>query len=236
GNGMATAADPGSGAVALWGEDVGALYGKTIRTGGGKYVEVLPSSLAAGTPDVGGLLTCLSCHDGNYATRAMMKDQVYETLPPTYGSKGSVPTLLDRTGNSSAFLNQHPMGLNARINCGGGTDWDCTTVNGEVRMIGANSARFVSNYGFFVKPGSYNNTAVVLCTTCHNQHVMNVVNVGSNSASGLPPGTYATMFFLRGPYNPNDTNPQSNQTAQFCRQCHAEMSNEMNGSTAGTVF
>jgi len=28
----------------------------------------------------------------------------------------------------------------------------------------------------------------------------------------------------------------SNQTAQFCRQCHADKSNEMNGSTASTVF
>jgi hypothetical protein len=65
---------------------------------------------------------------------------------------------------------------------------------------------------------------------------MNVVTIGRNSNSGLPPGTYATTFFLRAPYNPNDTNPMSNQTAQFCRQCHADKSNEMNGSTAGTVF
>jgi hypothetical protein len=65
---------------------------------------------------------------------------------------------------------------------------------------------------------------------------MSVVTVNSNSNSGLPAGRYATMFFLRGPYNPNDTNPMSNQTAQFCRQCHGELSNEMNGSTAGTIF
>jgi hypothetical protein len=65
---------------------------------------------------------------------------------------------------------------------------------------------------------------------------MNVVTVTSGSTSGLPAGTYATMFFLRAPYNPSDTNPLSNQTAQFCRQCHADKSNEMNGSTAGTVF
>ena len=103
-------------------------------------------------------------------------------------------------------------------------------------MNGANSSRFVKNYGFFVKLGAYSNTAVVVCTTCHNQHVMNVVKVSSNSTSGLPAGNYATMFFLRGPYNPADSNPSSNQTAQFCRQCHGEESNEANGSTAGTVF
>jgi hypothetical protein len=103
-------------------------------------------------------------------------------------------------------------------------------------MNGANSSRFVKNYGFFVQLGSYNNSAVVVCTTCHNQHSMNVVTVNSSSASGLPAGTYAIMFFLRGPYNPNNTNPLSNQTAQFCRQCHGDKSNEMNGSTAGTEF
>jgi hypothetical protein len=65
---------------------------------------------------------------------------------------------------------------------------------------------------------------------------MNVVTVTSASTSGLPAGSYSTMFFLRGPYNPNDSNPSSNQTAQFCRQCHADKSNEMNGSSAGTVL
>jgi hypothetical protein len=65
---------------------------------------------------------------------------------------------------------------------------------------------------------------------------MNVVAVGNGSSSGLAPGNYATTFFLRGPYNVSDTNPNSNQGAQFCRQCHSELSNEMNGSTAGTVF
>ena len=115
-------------------------------------------------------------------------------------------------------------------------NWDCAQVNGVISMRGYNSSRFVSSYGFFVKPGVYNNSSVVVCTTCHDPHVMNVVTVSRNSNSGLPPGNYATMFFLRAPYNPNDSNPMSNQTAQFCRQCHADKSNEMNGSTAGTVF
>jgi hypothetical protein len=54
--------------------------------------------------------------------------------------------------------------------------------------------------------------------------------------SGLPTGKYATMFFIRAPYNPMDVNPLNNQTAQFCRQCHGGESNEMNGGTAGTTF
>lgn len=231
------AAASSSGAPALWGEDASALYGKTIITGGGKFVEVLPSSMSADTPDVAGMITCLSCHDGNYAQNAMMRNQVYETLPASYATARAVPTLFGGSGGSmGSYLNQHPMGLNAAVSCGGGAGWDCTESNGVISMRGSHSAQFVSNYGFFVKLGSYNNKAVVVCTTCHDPHSMNVVTVGKNSNSGLPAGTYATTFFLRAPYNPGTTNPLSNQNAQFCRQCHADKSNEMNGSTAGTII
>jgi len=66
---------------------------------------------------------------------------------------------------------------------------------------------------------------------------MNVVNVKAGATNtGLAAGSYATMFFLRGPYNPASGNSNSNQTAQFCRQCHGAEANEMNGSTAGTTF
>jgi hypothetical protein len=65
---------------------------------------------------------------------------------------------------------------------------------------------------------------------------MNVVPVTASSKSGLPVGNYATMFFVIGPYNPASTTAGSNQTAQFCRQCHGGESNEMNGGTAGTTF
>lgn len=237
GNGEARSGDPGSGTAALWGQDVSGLYGRTLVTDGGRFVEVLPTSISAGTPDVAGMLTCLSCHDGNYAQKAMMKNQIYETLPATYGTANAVPTLLGAgEAGSSSYLSEHPMGLSATVSCGGPSDWDCTQNSGVISMRGPQSSRFVNNYGFFVKPGAYNNTAVIVCTTCHEPHVMNAVTVAAGSTSGLPAGTYATMFFLRGPYNPNDTNPQSNQTAQFCRQCHADKSNEMNGSTARTVF
>src|ERR1022692_379767 len=101
GNGQARTADPTSGNVALWGEDVGSLYGQTITSGGGGFVETLPTSMAATTPDVSGLLTCLSCHDGNYATGAMMKNKVYETLPVTYGTVNNIPTLLGNDGTTT---------------------------------------------------------------------------------------------------------------------------------------
>lgn len=240
GNGNAKTADSTSGNIALWGEDVSSLYGKTITTGQsehGSFVEALPGSTTAGTPDVAGVLMCLSCHDGNYATGAMMRNKVYESLPSTYGTWNTIPTLLGNDGTTVGnYLNDHPVGLNAVMGCGGTYDWDCTiSAAGKVLMTGTASSQFVTNYGFFVRPGVYANLPVVMCTTCHNQHVMNVVKVTSAS-SGLPAGSYATMFFLRAPYNPADSNPLTNQTAQFCRQCHGGESNEMNGSTAVTVF
>lgn len=228
-----TSSSSSSSRVALWGDDVSGLYGKTLTTDGGKFTEVLPASLSANTPDVAGILTCLGCHDGNYATNAMMKNKVYESLPATYGT-GVVPTLIGsaQTGN---YLSEHPLGLNATLSCGG-THWDCTNSGGVISMRGAASSHFVSNYGFFIQPAVYNGNAVITCITCHNEHSMNVVKITNGSTSGLPTGYYSTMFFLRAPYNPASGNPNSNQTSQFCRQCHGDKSNEMNGSSAGTIF
>ncbi|HTW48142.1 MAG TPA: hypothetical protein VMD92_09340 [Acidobacteriaceae bacterium] len=256
GNGIDKSGDPNTGNIALWGEDLGNLYGKVLQFAGTGTstttsangvtsinftgtTETLPASLLTGTPDVTGVLMCLSCHDGNYAEGAMMKNKVYETLPATYGTSNTVPTLLGNDGSTVGnYFNDHPVGLNAVMGCGGQYNWDCTiSASGKVQMTGPASSRFITDYGFFVSPGTYNSQPIVLCTTCHNQHVMNVVNIATGSTtSGLPPGTYATMFFLRGPYNPADANPLTNQTAQFCRQCHGGESNEMNGSTVGTVF
>ncbi len=234
GNGANKSGDTTAGESILWGQDVGALFGKTIITGSTNgstgYTEVLPANMAAGTPDVNGLLTCLSCHDGNYATGAMMANQVFETLPPTYGTFNKIPTLIGNNGDGAgSYLATHPVGLNATVGCGGPWNWDCSETNGKISMTGPNSAAFVKNYGFFVSTSAYNNTAVVTCTTCHNQHIMNVVNVTATK-SGLTPGYYKTMFFMVGPYNPGSGTAGSNQTAQFCRQCHGGEANESNGT------
>ena len=110
------------------------------------------------------MLTCLGCHDGNYAPKAMMKNRVYEPLPSTYGNANAIPTLIGSSiTGSGSYLNEHPMGLSAKINCGGGgSNWDCVQANGMISMKGANSSRFVNNYGYFVQPGNYNNTAVIV--------------------------------------------------------------------------
>lgn len=241
GNGNAKTADSTSGNIALWGEDVSSLYGKTITSGQsehGSVTEVLPTAITSGTPDVAGILMCLSCHDGNYAQGAMMKNKVFETLPASYGVSNDIPTLLGADkGSVGNYLNDHPVGLDATVGCGGQYDWDCTIDStGKILMTGPNSSQFIKNYGFFVRTAAWANKPAVMCTTCHNQHVMNTFAVTAKSGSGLPAGNYATMFFIRGPYNPASGTPNSNQTAQFCRQCHGGEANEMNGSTAGTTF
>ncbi len=237
GNGGAKTAYANAGVHALWGQDIGSLIGQTLAFGdNGAYTETLPGLDSTG-PDRN-ITECLSCHDGNLAKGAMMKNAVYETLPSTYGTYNTIPTLLGNDGTSAGnYLNDHPVGLNAVIGCGGTYDWDCTIVNGKITWAaGSNMSRFITNYGWFVSPGAYNGNPVVTCTTCHHQHVMNISVVKNGTSSGLPSGNYATMFFVRGPYNPADVGPLSNQTAQFCRQCHGGEANEMNGSTAGTTF
>jgi hypothetical protein len=255
GNGAAKTADLTAGQSILWGQDVASLYGQTLAFGGvtgrGSYAETLPASMAATTPDVNGLLTCLSCHDGNYAEGAMMKDQVYETLPSTYGTFNKVPTLLGVApglGGAASYLQDHPVGMNAKVSCGGQYNWDCTqsATTGAISMNGPNSSKFVTNYGFFTQPTAYQGpavggvspapVAVVVCTTCHNQHLMNVVKVTNGPNTGLTSGFYATMFFINAPYNPGSGTANSNQTAQFCRQCHGGEANESNNGTAVTTF
>jgi hypothetical protein len=240
GNGI-TSSNTHAGDVALWGQDVTNLIGKTIKTGqfdfGLSFSETLPDLGVNVAPDALGVTTCLSCHDGNWAKGAMMQNRVFETVPGTYASN-NIPTLLGNDGNGLGdYLNDHPVGLSAAISCGGAYNWDCT-IDGTGKIVpGPKMQQFITNYGFFVSPAAYNATPVVMCTTCHNQHVMNVVAVDpANGNTGLTKGNYATMFFVRGPYNPASTTNGSNQTAQFCRQCHGGEANEMNGSTVGTIF
>ena len=235
GNGTNGSGDTTSGDVALWGQDVGNLVGKTFLFGGTGPGHNYPETLVgftATSPDLN-ITLCLSCHDGNYAQGAMMRNQVYESLPPTYGTKNVIPTLLGKDGNGAGdYLNDHPVGLNAAVTCGTQYTWDCTETNGVISMNGPNSSQFVTNYGFFVSLSAWNNNAVVTCTSCHNQHLMNVVKVTNGPKSGLPSGNYKTMFFIRAPYNPGSGTAGSNQTAQFCRQCHGGEANEMNGGGA----
>jgi hypothetical protein len=233
GNGISTS-DAATGNIALWGQNVQPLFGQSFITGQsehGAYTLTFPATWNGSDPVTANTMTCLSCHDGNLATGSHMLNRVYETLPATYGNN-PIPTLLGNNGAGQVgdYLNDHPVGDNAVIGCGGAYNWDCTVAANGAITYGPKMTEFVGHYGFFVSPKVYNNQPTVQCTTCHNQHLMNVVKVTNGPNSGLPSGNYATMFFIRAPYNPAyNTGGSSNQTAQFCRQCHGGEANEMNG-------
>lgn len=219
------------GNLALWGQNPGTLAGTTINFGdAGEWAEALPANDQATTPDLGGVLLCLSCHDGNLAKGAMMTgtvDWASEGLDPaTLGYASSkVPTWLgnDSSGTGTGnYQNDHPVGLNAAYSCGG-YNWNCTITNGKVdTTTDPNLAQFVKNYGWTNKMDVYNNNPVVMCTTCHNQHVMTVYK----GTIGNVKGYFQTQFGIRGYYNPG--NKTGNSVSQFCRQCHGSHANEYN--------
>jgi len=253
GSGHGGGADAGS--YALWGQDASPLYGATIKFGDkGSYVEVLPASISTGSIEVGGILLCLSCHDGNVTAHNMMQNWSYEQqigllTNTTYGAQ-HIPTLLGNDGTSAGnYTNDHPVGQNATISSGSGLVW---ANNVFTVSPGTPYAQFVANYGWpALAPGKWSspyaiNTAgkpYVLCTTCHNQHVMTVYASSANSPIAGDGGGkwYATYFFINGPYNPNLQGKlgagQAASTTQFCRQCHFGESNEANNTNnIPTVF
>ena len=242
-----------AGNYALWGQDASPLYGKTVLFGdNGKFAETLPASLTAGGPEVSGILLCLSCHDGSLTPTNMMKNQSYEqllgVLPGTYGSV-AIPTLLGKDGTTGIsgtvtgnYNNDHPVGLNATI-----SDMSAygLTFNGTKYNVPASTTpygQFIASYGYpALAPGRWSQpfgvTAgkpYVVCTTCHNQHVMNVYTSSAASPIAGDGGGYyyETFFFVNGPYNPGAdvSNGTAASTTQFCRQCHFGEANEANNA------
>jgi hypothetical protein len=253
GSGHGGASDAGN--YALWGQDASPLYGASLAFGdNGRFVEVLPSSLTSSSPDVGGIMLCLSCHDGNLTQSNMMQNWSYEQqigllTNTTYGSQ-KIPTLLGNDGTTAGnYYNDHPVGQNATISSGNGLVWANNTFT---VTAGTPYAQFVANYGWpALAPGKWSSPYAingagkpyVLCTTCHNQHVMTVYAASANSPIATQgAGTYwATYFFVNGPYNPNLqgklTAGQAASTTQFCRQCHFGEANEANNTNnIPTVF
>jgi len=245
-----------AGSYALWGQDASPLYSKSIAFGdNGQYVEVLPASISSGSQEVGGILLCLSCHDGNVTASNMMQNWSYEQqigllTNTTYGS-GKIPTLLGNDGTGSGnYTNDHPVGVNATISTSTpGLVW---ANNSFTVTPGTPYYQFVQNYGWpALAPGAWSNPygvnpsgqPYVLCTTCHNQHVMTVYTSSASSPIAADGGGmyYATYFFVNGPYNPNLQGKvgmkQAASTTQFCRQCHFSEANEANNTNnITTVF
>jgi cytochrome c553 len=228
GNGLNPQTDPTSGNLALWGQDLTPLYNQTVSFGdNGAYAVTFPangSGITSAHDPTAVVLFCLSCHDGNLAKVGWMKGRTVETLPIV---GGTAPTLLGNDGTTAGnYHNDHPVGPQAIIGCGGTYDWDCTIVGGKIQMTGPNSHQFATvNYGFTVSQAVVNNNPTVTCTTCHDQHSMTVWQGTSTNSAKV--GYYQTSFFVRGPYQPQTG---GNNAAQFCRNCHGGEANEMHNS------
>lgn len=220
--------------------------------------------------DTRGVVMCLACHDGAVAKGAMMQNWSYEqqigALPTSYGG-GHIPTLLGADGatnlglstDGGTYNNDHPIGESATLSAVLGTYYGNATngitftisTTGSITAIATAGqyTTFVNNYGApaifkgahsYPTPVNASNVPYIVCTTCHNQHVMNVYASSTNSPIATnTAGTYATYFFINGPYNVNDvtnTPTQAKSTTQFCRQCHFGESNEANGGNLPTSF
>ncbi len=247
--------DQFSGNIALWGEDLSPLYNKTLNFGdAGKDVITLPdySTVAPTTAHdpYFTVIACLSCHDGNLAKTAMMKGTTFEQVTIS-GLTFNPKTLLGNDGSTAGnYNNDHPIGPKATPGCGGPYNWDCvigTDSKGNSTMLftGPGSAQFLTDYFDVTAPGAPIASLVgvpgtgttsasgstkinswVTCTTCHDQHSMTDFSVGTTH--------YQTRFFVRGWYNPGNSN-SSNSAAQFCRTCHGGEANEMHGKTIPTT-
>jgi cytochrome c551/c552 len=264
GNGGAPTANSGN--LALWGEDLSPLYGQTLTFGGGGFTVSIPNygttpialpngitMAGAGLPSSAGdgifvITACLSCHDGNLAKVGMMKGHTVETVT-IVGAEFNPPTLLGNDGTTPGnYLNDHPVGPQAVVSCGGQYNWDCTVqANGSITFTGSASSQFLLDYYDVTKTGpiaslvkvpgtvvtssngitSFSSNSWVTCTTCHDQHDMTYFNAGT---MGIKP----THFFVRGWYDPGNS-ATSNSAAQFCRTCHGGESNEMHGQTVPTT-
>ncbi len=254
--------DTTSGNEALWAQDMSPVYGKTFTfgnetaTGGAANNGSGPTMVTAATgwndAEGKGLVMCLSCHDGNYTKVNMMAGKSYEQtmgiLPTTYGSN-PIPTLLGNDGTTKGnYLNDHPVGKGTYIDPG---DWSdpaigvTMTMNPGSRHPVAIAVAAGSQYANFLQSYSDNSLKALqtdgigifpVCTTCHNQHIMNIATATINGVSG----TYNTFFFVRDPYNPGAqtmgaavngvSQSVASSATQFCRQCHFGDSNERNGA------
>jgi hypothetical protein len=232
--------------------------GFTVNFGGGQqWTKTSP-------PVISGIAVCLSCHDGNVSKGAMMMNQSYEqawgllpnghsvngTNGPLYGT-APIPTLLGNDGGTPGdYLNDHPVGPAANV---GGLSYPKSlsayglnyTVNGTAITwtTSGQYATFVTNYGApavnAMVVDATNQVPYVVCTTCHNQHQMNIFSAGKglSAIQTSTAGTYATYFFVNSPYNPGAawSPAAAPSTTQFCRQCHFGEANEAYGITNVTT-
>jgi hypothetical protein len=180
---------------------------------------------------------------GQYAT----------TTGPLYGST-PIPTLLGNDGGTTPgdYLNDHPVGpaanvqrpelsgiaVDLRSDLHGcwqhdhlGHNWQLPDLRQQLRRA--------RNQGMVVD--ATNQVPYVVCTTCHNQHQMNVYNARPPAWARLRARlermrrtSSSTLLTTRAR---SWTPTAAPSTTQFCRQCHFGVANEAFGVTSvGTAY
>ena len=204
----------------LWGTDTNPIetgYGATI-TFDGSYVATIGPNLTWSSGSMyTGVVTCLSCHDGNVSKGAMMSGQAYEqsfgllNFATNAGSNGQappvnlygpnpIPTLLGNDGGVAGdYANDHPVGPMANL----GKVGSAQLKNGLIVTFGANNssftltetagstyANFVASYGVPAAANLANpgdGVAGNLYVVCTTCHNQHVQNVYSASGHGAQP-------------------------------------------------
>jgi hypothetical protein len=184
---------------------------------------------------------------------------------PTLYGPNPIPTLLGADdGTPGDYNNDHPVGPLANLGAVVGAYLNNLTVtitNSRSGAIltsvkvsantGTNYYNFAWTYGLpalnkLVGDGSgIAGNSFVTCTTCHNQHVQNVVTGAPSGAptgspaAGLSTGAMAKIFYMSSSYNPGSPYDPTHEpsTMRFCQQCHFSMSSESYGATnIGTAY
>jgi len=232
GNGQGASTDPSNGMVALWGESLTPLYGKTLNFGGGGFPVTLPAIPTSSTNATTGAVTwtggvtstaestvllCLSCHDGVSTTVAMMQNHTVETLPIV---GGTAPTLLATAAPAAgaAYNNDHPVGGSAVVGCNtasgatgpptspveSGHNWDCTGGGTGTTPItpGPNMKVFMSNY-----PASFWNSSRSPLSTSVNGNVNAVTCTTCHNQHSMTAYANGTSTTLPGGSGPTSVYP-----------------------------
>jgi len=219
---------------------------------------------------------------GIYAGNVVKVRQTGIAGPALYGNQPIPTLLGNDFGVIGDYTNDHPLGPAANmVAVGEGTPWSAygvtftsTAPTNSVNYNAASGypasvtvtvaagspyANMVATYGYPAFAGlatfgasTDGSTAFLVCTTCHDQHRMNVyqsnptswssaLQIGGKTSTGpnTPGSSFQTIFFVNGPYNPGAPYDPTHlpSTMRFCQQCHFSLAPEAYGATnIGTAF
>lgn len=174
---------------------------------------------------------CLSCHSTanvdptNVAATFIWSDFMNATYPKYGGGVLTVgPGLTDQDpafhsaaclvchdGNIAKLSSSHPLDLPYPVGKSGW--WPGTVTSSSVSFT---PSPFDAQYPRAVRFYVYRGAAYIECASCHDPHNYSTTTVTIAGKTYTKP----TAHFVRGWYD--ETNPNSNSTAQFCRSCHSE--------------